>query len=140
MRQRKPKLSQTIVHETPPTTFEKPVEDETNKRKLQSYQRKQELISMADQLAGSPVHEKNWKYNEAAKLFPAHPRLRCVDKRYPYATGGPLLVDEPKDKQELQAAKTKAACLRKLGYRYVIIEATSSIDDCLAQLAEKKLA
>lgn len=99
--------------ETPaPKTF-------TEKRKL----------TTATKIAESEIYMRNYQWQGAREDFPHEPTLRCVDKYYPYAVGGPLLVDEPNHPREIEASKRKAEILKKRGYRFLYLTREMSEQD-----------
>lgn len=63
----------------------------------------------------------NFRFKNAEKHFPHEPTLRTVDKCYPRAKGGMLLVDEPNDDVSYKVCLRKGTVLKELGYRYLIL-------------------
>lgn len=59
---------------------------------------------------------------------------RFVSAYYPYAVGGPLYVDEPKNEKEVHRAYERQKVMKKLKHRYVIIEKDTCYEDLLEQL------
>jgi hypothetical protein len=105
--------------------------DETNSKKLRIAEQSRELVSIADRVAQDKFHYKNWLYPESHIYFPTMPFMRTVDKMYPRAKGGRLLVDEPRNHTELVACQKKAEVLRPLGYRYLIITPNSKAGETI---------
>lgn len=103
------------------------------KRRLQMNSK---LVSIADQIAESDFFYRNWKYKEGEKHFPEDVLCWFVDKCYPYAKNGMLLVDEPRTEQSKLRSYAKRNVLKKLGYRFIIIEMDSDYYHCLEQLGE----
>lgn len=79
--------------------------------------------SVAERIAESSVCIGNWRFEGAQEAFPNEPSMRSVEQYYPYAKGGPLLVDSPTTKGEKADCARKAEHLSKIGYRYLIVEA-----------------
>ena len=67
------------------------------------------LSPVSDQVAESTFYFRNYKYQNADKLWPNFLDVdqKFITKCYPYAKGGMLLVDEPTNE------KQKALCLKK---------------------------
>lgn len=83
---------------------------------------------LAARLAGDTIGAmRNFRIRDAEKHFPHQPMMRTVEKYYPYAKGGPLLVDEPNTEREVTACQEKAKILKSLGYRYLILQ--SDVDE-----------
>lgn len=97
---------------------------------------RQTLITIADQVAGHPQYFRNYKYKDCWKHFPSDPEMQMVDKYYPHAKGGPLLVDEPQTESQMMKAYEKQRILKKAGFRHIVIEKDSILDMCLDQLGE----
>lgn len=93
------------------------------------------LIAIADKIANSTIYFINYKIM-SEKLNTWHNDFRFVGKYYPYAKGGPLYVDEPKDEREMIAAYQKQKVLRNLGFRFIVIENDTTYYDALEQLGE----
>lgn len=71
---------------------------------------------------GTPFAKINWYYPGGKEAFPHDLRLQFVDKCYPYATGGQLLIDEPTNEYELDIlVQKKLPLMKELKYRYAII-------------------
>lgn len=111
-------------------------EETSNKSREQSLERRSKLGSVADRLAGSTFHYRNWYYKEGKEKFPQHDNLRYVSKMYPYAEGGMLLVDEPRFPYELERCNAKKEVLLKLGYRYLIITQSMTLSEAAEVLNE----
>lgn len=96
-----------------------------------SHGRIEELLTTADELAGTNFYNRNWKFRNADKHFPMSPLLRRIEKCYPNAKGGLLLVDEPKNEQELTDCCKKMVAIRKekSSERYVFVTEEMELDD-----------
>ncbi len=77
--------------------------------------------TLAERIAQSKIYMGNWCWDIEREHFKDAPRLRTVDKFYPYAQGGPLLVDEPRSAYEVEECKRKAVVLKSLGMRYAYL-------------------
>lgn len=82
------------------------------------------FVSVDSQFAESNHLFRNYKYTNANTIFPhsVDADKRFVSKCYPYAKGGLLLVDEPKNDKERVVMLEKHKVLRKLGFRHVVLE------------------
>jgi hypothetical protein len=96
----------------------------------------QRFTSVAEKVARSSIYTTNWYYPGSQKDFPYHERLKRIDRYFPYAEGGPLLVDEPMDEAELALCERKRPKLKERGFRYVILGLGSTFEDALFQLGE----
>lgn len=111
-------------------------DDAKHQRLIQKSDDRKKFISIADQVAQSTIFTRNWKWPGADQHYPLEADLRMVSKYYPYAQGGPLLVDDAYDQKEAAELFLKQKILRKLGFRHVVIESDSSLFDVLEQLGE----
>lgn len=92
-------------------------------------------IPLSDQIAhGSSFHYKNWVYPGGDKAFPYEPRLQRVDKYYPTTEWGPLLIDEPIYPFEVEECARKRKFMLEAGFRYLVIDAHTDLEDCYQQL------
>lgn len=114
------------------------VEAPSHKAALASFDARKRLIAIADQIAESLLWFRNWKWQGSDLFFPLDPDMRLVDKYYPYAKGGPLLVDEPGDEDQAKKSYDKQKVLKKLGYRFIVVEMNpaTTLFDALEQLGE----
>jgi hypothetical protein len=96
------------------------------------------LIAIADKIAEHTFYYRNWKWPDADQHFPNHVDLRFVDKCYPYAKGGMLLVDEPRDSVDADQSYMKQKLLKKLGIRHIVLEdnPATTLYDALEQLGD----
>lgn len=117
-------------------------EDETAEslRKAQKaeeiHKRRHSYTALSDEIAQNLYYVRNWKWPKSDEVFPHHPDLRTVDKYYPYAKGGALLVDEPRDKHSIEWAYKKQKFLKSLGFRHIVIEENATLFEILEQLGE----
>ena len=107
-------------------------------------EQKPKFRSMSEELAQSDLFVGKWMFPEARTKFPDEPWMRYVDKYFPYAKGGPLLIDEPRYADDLKKCERKAPHLYALGFRYVVIkpqmtmhEAVMELERCQAGLQSK---
>lgn len=110
-----------------------------HRRALQKYEQKQQLTNPIEELAQN-IHGVvgNVKFPGADEAFPlAHQGLlRFCSKVYPYAKGGALYVDYPKNEVESYRAWERNKVMKKLKLRHVVVEKDSSLIDLLEQLGE----
>lgn len=106
----------------------------TEERLLLYYDRRHRFVATSDQIAESLHYQINWKWPESDKFFPNDPDMRLVDKYYPYAKGGPLLVDEPRGKEAVDKAYKKQKVLKAQGLRHLVIEEQAVFIDLLEQI------
>lgn len=92
--------------------------------------------SLGEQIAGSTIYSKNFKWSGANADFPHSPALRTVEYCYPFAVGGTLLIDVCGQNDSPNTFKEKAKVLKKRGYRYLIQTDKMSIMDAMVQLGE----
>ena len=99
-----------------------------------------EFKTLAEQAARSTVYFKNFYLEELREQYKHYDRFRRVDKAFPYAKLGAgqesvlVLFDEPVTESDLEVCFQKVAVMKKLGYRYAIIEKDSTLFDVLEQL------
>ena len=96
-----------------------------HRRALDRFESTQKFVGIAEEFAEHKVFYRNYKYDVNHKIFPGELDYdrRLVDKCYPYAKGGMLLVDEPRNRKKLQEAEeVKRPKLRAAGFRYVIVK------------------
>ncbi len=131
-------MSATIVYQDAPTTqllnSNAQALKEKERRNERMFIRRHDLVSIASQIAKDNLYEKNWPIPDGRKLFPVLAKLRFIDKRFPNAAGGPLLVDEPSDAQEVALCEVKRKYLNQMGLRYIVVTENSTVEDCLSQL------
>ena len=93
-------------------------------------------MGFLDQIAESNTCLMNHKWECADSDFPSEPWLRTVKFFYPFAKGGPLLVDELVLQSQLSTLKRKEKCLRERGFRYFIYERRMSLTDAKMELSK----
>lgn len=95
--------------------------------------RRGRMLGPADKIANEHMHHSNWYYEGAARLFPDDPEMRLVNRYYPYAEGGPLLIDVPTTKWGIKRCKEKAEVLNKAKIRYCYIDYALTSSDGLSR-------
>lgn len=93
--------------------------------------------SLAQQIADSNFEYVNWIWPEGKDKFPHDFRMWSVDKYFPEAKGGPLLMDTPRFESEITKCHQKASALHELGYRYLILTPDMSFEDAMLTLSEQ---
>lgn len=92
--------------------------------------------TIPEQIAKSKIHFRNWEFPGAKTAFPYHRNMRFVERMYPYALPKPLLVDQPENHHERAECEQKAQVLRRMGYRYLILEPSMTVLEAMDQLGE----
>jgi hypothetical protein len=92
--------------------------------------------SFAEQIAEHRIYECGKFVPELKAALPNLWRLWHVDRFFPYAKGGELLVDEPKTEADFVESKLKAAAAAKAGLRMIILKSDTSIQEAREQLDE----
>lgn len=115
-----------------------PDQEAVQNERLAKLEARREMVGLCDKIAESNVYFRNWKWPGCMELYPNDPGMRMIDKYYPYAKGGPLLVDEPTFKDEVEKCYTKQKVLKQRGHRYVIIETDTDLVMALEQLGGVK--
>lgn len=98
----------------------------------------QEFLTLAEKLSRSTIYCRFWYVPELKTVYPYHDSMRRVDKYFPYAEKGPLLVDEPSNETEYDECLKKRAAIKKANstYRYVVLEKDTDFVSALQQLGE----
>jgi peptidoglycan/xylan/chitin deacetylase (PgdA/CDA1 family) len=89
---------------------------------------------LSEAIADSDVFIRNWYYAGSAVDFPHHTEMRYVDRYFPYAKGGALLLDFPQDEQDLKKCEGKSVSIKARGYRYLIVTKHMNLNDALEAL------
>lgn len=110
------------------------VDDPKHLAKIANVDRRNSLIGIAAQIAESNIWFGNWRWPDAQNYYPNETDMRFVDKCYPYAKGGMLLVDEPIDLRQIEKAYEKQKLLKKLGFRSIVVEPSSTLFEILEML------
>lgn len=90
---------------------------------------------MSDALAEDTLCYLNHYYKGGREKFPNDHQLQFVHKYYPYAKGGPLLIDEPAHKESLEIYTKKQEFMKELGHRYLLVKPKMTELDCREVLA-----
>lgn len=114
---------------------EREITDKPN-RLLEIANKRNLLVGIAEKIANDKLCYLNWYFPRSAELFPNNASMRYVTRYFPYAEGGPLLVDEPRDGFEFELCKQKAPILRAEGHRYLIVSHDTTLADALSQIGE----
>lgn len=113
------------------------LEEDDSKQKEQTLlgiaKRKSLPHSIADRIAGSTFHYRNWYYPGGREEFQQNEKLRYVEKMYPFAEGGQLLVDEPTHQFQIDACEMKRKFLQEKGFRYVIIRPNQTLEQVVEE-------
>lgn len=96
------------------------VDDAAESEKLPTRPPKDRFRSKGERVAQSDIFTKNWYYPGSAIAFPHDLNLRKVDQYFPYAKGGPLLIDFPENEAEVMMCRKKEPILLAKGFRYLI--------------------
>jgi hypothetical protein len=105
-------------------------------KKRDAYKQLKHFPSVAEKLAKSSIYYRNWYYPEGKISHPHELWMHYVEKMFPYAAGGALLVDEPRTEAEFMDCEKKASVLRPLGYRYMIVTEHSEFYDLATELED----
>jgi hypothetical protein len=129
-------IGRTLKKREPDTTT-LPKDDSSKEQVLLAIAKRKTLPhSIADRIAGSTFHYRNWYYPGGREEFQQNEKLRYVEKMYPFAEGGQLLVDEPTHQFQIDACELKRKFLQSKGFRYVIIRPNQTLE----QVVEEFLA
>lgn len=103
----------------------------------------QEFKTLPEQVAKSRICFKNWYVPELREKYKNYDRIKRIDLVFPYARLDSvgekkemLLVDLPKNENEVEQCELKLKLLKKLNYRYIYLEDDSTLYDALMQLGE----
>lgn len=94
----------------------------------------EKYYSRAEKLAQNKFCIMNWKWPHAESHFPNEPWMRSVSKYFPYAKGGPLLIEECELPYQIERAERKAKFLKQLGLRFMILKPGTTEAEDLAEL------
>lgn len=94
------------------------------------------LGTLSEKIAGDKFHYRNWYFEGGKEKFPFQPDMWFVDKCYPMAKGGMLLIDEPTRPDEEAKAKIKGQHLKSLGLRFVVIRQKMTLEEAEIALEE----
>lgn len=115
---------------------EKQEKASVQERKIQAIAKKsRELLTVAEKIAQDKFCQRNHRWPGGQQAFPFNSKMHYVDKFYPYAEGGPLFVDEPTRKDDLEQFKLKEEAMKELGHRYLLLKPGMTEVDALEALA-----
>lgn len=77
--------------------------------------------SLTEKIAGHRLFFKNWMIPGGQKHFPNEPWLRCVDRYFPHAEGGPLFIDIIETKNDAREFARKTTIMATLKLRYLVM-------------------
>ena len=99
-------------------------------------------LSIAEKLAGTSMHVKNWVYDGAREDFPNEPWMRHVAYFFPKTKHGPLYMDRPINDYKTKECERRARALAARGLKYFVIKSKITFDKieqeflkCLGQQA-----
>lgn len=109
-----------------------------NKRALQTYENKKQLLYPIEKIAQDKLIILNVKYPGADEDYPhvQHALFRFVSKVFPNAVGGPLYVDEPRNPNEIHRAYDRHEKMKERNLRHVVVEKDTTFEHMLEQLGE----
>lgn len=90
--------------------------------------------SLPEKIAKSDIFKQNWYYPLGWEKFPTEYDLRYTDYYFPYAEGGALALDMVDDDARLPGCKKKAAVLKTMGIRYLILTKGMSYNKAMEAL------
>lgn len=125
----KSQVARTIIRKQPEGTYLAPEKPKEPKPRA-------EWKSLPEELAQSSVYICRWYFKGGEREFPYQNNLQYVDRYFPYAQGGALLMDFPQDDDELKLCEKKAPIIRKNGYRYLIVEKSMDINAVRERLSK----
>lgn len=109
-----------------------------HRRALAKYESKKVYLYPIERLTQGSVVIRQVKFPGADTAYPdvTQALFRFVSAYYPYAVGGPLYVDEPRNEKEVYRAYERQKVLKKLNLRHVILDKDTSYEDLLEQLGQ----
>ena len=96
--------------------------------------RRNKFSSIGEMIANDKFCYKNWMIQEVRQSHPSEPNLWYVDRMFPDAEGGKLLVDEAMKEWEIELCTKKAKILKSLGYKYLFVTPQMTVCQALEQL------
>jgi hypothetical protein len=111
--------------------------DDVRAIRAEARSRKSPLTEMSNEIAGTNLFYKNWYYPGGREIFPTEPHLWYVDKMYPEAQGGMLLIDEPACVADESDCRKKALVFKEGGMRYLILTPSKSFEEALIELEKQ---
>lgn len=133
-RRRRTARTKIVKKTEPDTTTMLTPSEESERARAALIERRSKPNSIADRISGDPFHYRNYYYSGGAQAFPNQPRLQYVERMYPFASGSPLLVDEPQLEHEVQECEAKRPVMRAMGHRYLLIKPGMTFEDALEEL------
>lgn len=111
--------------------------------RIQSVMKRSEIfVGLPERIAKHKFANINWPIPGANAIFkemltpaPARPwQITQARFYFPWAEGGPLLIDEVKYESEVPMYQKKQAILREKGFRHVFVRPEDTEEDVLSQL------
>lgn len=75
----------------------------------------------AEKLAGSKDWVRNHTFHELVEKVPHEPKLWSVDRYFPQAIGGPLVVEEPVMDYQRALCEKRRPLIEAMGMRYLVL-------------------
>lgn len=124
----------TIVRKPVPPIIKEDAENERTVITAHRRTMRDPIHEMANDLAGDFFYFRNWYYPSGRSAFPHSPHMWCVDRAYPQAKGGLLLLDQPNTPEEEKECQKKSVFLRENGYRYLVMKKDRTYEELATEL------
>lgn len=113
-----------------------PIDPPSHRRRVAQLETERQYVQPLERITRGTVVIRNVKFPGADAAYPdvLDALFRFVSSYYPYAVGGPLYVDEPKNEKEVHRAYERQKVMKKLNHRYVIVEKDTCYEDLMDQL------
>lgn len=108
------------------------VQDQKKIDRINAFRRS--LTKTPDKVADSNLSYRNWQVPGGMKLFPNDWRCRVCDLYYPHAAGGPLFIDTPSIKFDVDRCERKLKVFSENGIRYTYIANNETHQQALERL------
>lgn len=99
-------------------------------------QPKIKALTLADKIANDTFHYRNYMYDGGSSKFPNEKNMQYVDRFYPYASGGPLAIDEANPMDDVNTLMLKKTVLAESNIRYLCIAHGMTENEVMEQLVE----
>lgn len=94
--------------------------------------------SLAEKVALHRLYERNKHVIFLKEAHPHRPYLWTTDLYFPYASGGPLYIDEPQMAPDILESEMKTKAMKAAGYRFLIIKPKMTYEDCMTELLRQE--
>ena len=121
------KIEKEITHTSPQTFAHKSLSNGIQPAKLS-------IDEIREHISDVPMSFKNYPFPGAKELFPPQPQLHTVDRYYPLGKYGPTFLDEPMFPEDEKLCEQKAAPLRKMGVKYIVLTKETDLFSAMSQL------